>query len=310
MAENRYLSVNPPRRIAAYARLLKINVPELSLYPLISFGLTAVHIQEARYWLINSGFLLFVFCCSALSISLDDLNGYIDGVDRLDTLNTKRNITKPLLTGELEQSDVRRAAACAVLLGCLLLVLVSTQTRYPAISVLLMVALMLYSAQYSAGLKLSYRGLGEVVLMLGIPASICLPVWLLAGSVPPGAIMVAAMMGLPYAAQIVISNLIDHDGDKDAGRLTLTIVMGPKRAAALLPAFLLATFWMIWLAGFYWHILPRLAICWIALLPLHVRYIALIRNSRYADARLLSFKGIRFKLLLVTVSTLLAGIAL
>ncbi|MFE5947566.1 UbiA family prenyltransferase [Streptomyces sp. NPDC056480] len=296
--------------MGAYARLLKINVPELSLYPLISFGLTAAHIQEARYWLINAGFLLFIFCCSAVSISLDDLNGYIDGVDRLDTLTAKRNINKPLLTGELKQSDVRRAAACAVLLGFLLLVLVSAQTRTPALSALLMIALMLYSAQYSAGLKLSYRGLGEVVLILGIPASICLPIWLLTGSVQPAAATAAAMMGLPYAAQIVISNLMDHDGDKEAGRLTLTIVMGPKRAAAVLPVLLLALFWVIWVAGIHTHILPSVAIFWIALLPFHVKYILLIRDSEYANARLLSFMAIRFKLLLVMATTLLARIAL
>src|SRR5579872_3214528 len=98
------------QRIHAYARLLKLNVPELGIYPVIGFGILAADIRDRHVFGRCLAFLLYSLCCSTLSIVLDDIEGYRDGVDQRNKLEEKRNITKPLLSGELSLRDAWMAA--------------------------------------------------------------------------------------------------------------------------------------------------------------------------------------------------------
>ncbi|SEM13462.1 1,4-dihydroxy-2-naphthoate octaprenyltransferase [Stigmatella aurantiaca] len=283
-------------RLRAYSRLLKLNLPELGLFPLIGFGILAADIQGARPWQLCLAFLLFSLCCSTLSIVLDDIEGYRDGVDQTHALAAKRNITKPLLTGELTLPEAWKAAAAIVLFAAVTGTGLVWLTPAPAVATLgLLVVTMAGVIQYSWGTKLSYRGLGELVVIYGATMTVLLPVWLLRGHLDTATIWVALMAGIPYAAQIAISNAVDYDGDKASGRRTLTVMVGPQRAPWIALT-LLGLFWGLFVAGLATRTLPLAVITWLVLLPNHVRVLRWAFAGRYADSRLLSFKTIRLQL--------------
>jgi 1,4-dihydroxy-2-naphthoate octaprenyltransferase len=290
----------------AYARLLKLAVPELSLFPLIAFGITARLFETRRYWAVHLFFLAFSFCSATLTITLDDIMGFIDGVDQPTHLGAKRNIAKPLLSGELTVRQAVRAAlvlvGSAALVGAALIRL----SPHPFSTALLLMLLIAVVSQYSFGLKLSYHGLGELVIIAGAAMATSLPCWILTGKLDPRAAWTAAMVGLPYAAQVVISNAIDHDTDKAANRRTLTVMLGLPRAPWLSAA-LLALFWVFFAVGLATHNLPPAALLWLVLLPNHARFLVRANARKYAAARLLSFRTIRLQLALLPLSFALAA---
>jgi 1,4-dihydroxy-2-naphthoate polyprenyltransferase len=283
-------------RLLAYSRLLKLNVPELGLFPLIGFGLLAADIQGARPWQLCLAFLLFSLCCSTLSIVLDDIEGFRDGVDQTHALAEKRNISKPLLTGELTLPEAWKVAGAIVLLAALIGTGLVWLTPAPAVATLgLLVVTMAGVIQYSWGTKLSYRGLGELVIIYGATMTVLLPVWLLRGHLDSATLWVALMSGIPYAAQIAISNAVDYEGDKRSGRRTLTVMVGPELAPWISLA-LLVLFWGLFAAGLATRTLPLAVVAWLVLLPNHVRFLRGAFAGQYAEARLLSFKTIRLQL--------------
>ncbi len=292
----------------SYFRLLKLNVPELSLYSLIAFGLAAAHVRESRYWLVLSLFLLFGACCSLLTIVLDDIVGFLDGLDQRTNLDRKQNISKPLVSGELTVAQATKAAL--VLLGAALVLLGAlVAAAHERLSTALLLLVLLGGVtQYSFGLKLSYRGMGELIIAFGTAMTTALPVWLLCGELSATVAWIALMSGLPYCAQIVVSNLLDREADAAAGRRTLTVIVGPRRAPWL-SAGLLALFWACFVVGLGLGVLPPITLCWVLLLPRHLRFLALLSQGQVAAARLCSFRTIRLQLLLFTLVPILFELA-
>jgi 1,4-dihydroxy-2-naphthoate polyprenyltransferase len=283
-------------RLRAYARLLKLNVPELGLYPLLGFGIVAADLRGLRGWVLCLVVQLYSLCCSTLSIVLDDIEGFRDGVDQTNRLAEKRNIAKPLLTGELSLLDAWKAAGVIVLLAAFFAVMLAWLTPAPLVPTLVLLAVTLVGViQYSWGTKLSYRGLGELVIIYGAAMTVAMPVWLLRGRLDAITLWIAAMSGIPYAAQIVISNAVDYIGDKRSGRHTLTVMVG-LALAPWISVLLLSLFWLLFVAGLAMRLLPLAALTWVILLPNHVRFLRWAFAGRYADARLLSFQTIRLQL--------------
>jgi 1,4-dihydroxy-2-naphthoate octaprenyltransferase len=287
-----------------YFRLLKLNVPELSLYPLIAFGLASDHADGSRYWLILPMCLLFSMCCSLLTIVLDDIVGFLDGLDQKTCLEKKQNIYKPLVTGELTVGQATKAALVLLGMALVLLGALVGTTQQPVPAALLLLALLGGVTQYSFGLKLSYRGMGELVIALGTAMTTALPVWLVSGELTTTVAWVAGMSGLPYCAQIVVSNLLDREADAAVGRCTLTVLVGPRRAPWISVG-LLALFWASYVVGLGASVLPSAALAWLLLLPMHLRFLWLLFHGRPAAARLLSFRTIRVQLVLFTLAPLL-----
>ncbi|WP_434379761.1 prenyltransferase [Melittangium boletus] len=283
-------------RLRAYSRLLKLNLPELGLYPLMGFGLLAADIHGARPLQLCLAFLLFSLCCSTLSIVLDDIEGFRDGVDQMQVLTAKRNISKPLLTGELTLPEAWMAAGALVLLAALVATGLVWLTPAPtAITLGMLMVTMAGVIQYSWGTKLSYRGLGEPVVIFGAAMTVLLPVWLLRGHLDSATLWVALMSGIPYAAQIAISNAVDYEGDKRSGRRTLTVMVGPEQAPWIALVFI-SLFWALFVAGLATRTLPLAVIAWVVLLPNHARILHGAFAGRYAESRLLSFKTIRLQI--------------
>jgi 1,4-dihydroxy-2-naphthoate octaprenyltransferase len=291
-------------RAMAYFRLLKLNVPELSLYPVIAFGLASAHADGLRYWLVLPMFLMFSMCCSLLTIVLDDIMGFLDGVDQRTNLERKQNIYKPLVTGELTLTEAERAARVILGVALVLLGALAGMAHEQVMAAVLLLTLLCGVTQYSFGLKLSYRGMGELVIAAGTAMTTALPVWLESGELPAHVRWIALMSGLPYCAQIVISNLVDHEADAAMGRRTLTVMMGPRRAPWLSVG-LLALFWTLYGLGLGLGVLPLVTLLWLPLLPRHLRFLWMVLEGQTAAARLLSFRTIRLQLVLFTAAPLL-----
>ncbi|WP_394835627.1 prenyltransferase [Pendulispora rubella] len=285
---------------------MKLNVPELSLYPLTTFGLASAHIAQPRYWVVMLSFLLFSLCCGTLTIVLDDVMGFIDGVDQLAVLGEKRNIAKPLLTGELTLSEAKGAAVAICVVALSLIVFWVWIARLSPGTIAALLCAMAVVTQYSFGLKLSYHGLGEVVIIIGAAMATALPYLILTGELTPVVLWTAAMNGIPYAAQIVISNVIDAKSDAASGRRTLTVLVGERRAP-FISVVLLSVFWLLFVVGMARGILPRVALLYLVLLPNHVRFLARAFAGESASARLLSFRTIRLQLGVIAVTHLLAN---
>ena len=80
-------------------------------------------------------FLAFNFLGGALIVVLDDMTGYRDGSDRQDiVVSQKRNISKPLLTGDLTLGEARGLAIAIVIIEAVLLVFLVRISAWQGIS--------------------------------------------------------------------------------------------------------------------------------------------------------------------------------
>jgi 1,4-dihydroxy-2-naphthoate octaprenyltransferase len=293
-------------KLLAYGRLLKPRSQAASLCTLVAMSLACARYQEPRFWAVMLAFLAFNFLGGALICVLDDMTGYLDGSDRLDIVSTqKRNISKPLLTGDLTLAEARGLAIVIVVLSAVLLVALVILAVRPLLALIYLGLLVGLVPQYSAGLKLSYWGLGELLIAAAAAACVALPYWILEDSITPRVWFNAALVGIPYAAHLVIANVIDYNNDKGAGRLTIPVLFGLRSAPYISGGFLVL-FWVLFAIGMLNGALPKTALLWLPLFFSHVRFMMLALRGDPARARLLSFVNFHLVFLLFSLANVLA----
>jgi 1,4-dihydroxy-2-naphthoate octaprenyltransferase len=292
--------------LLAFARLIKPRSQAASLCTLVAMSLAWGQHEDPRYWAVMLSFLLFNFLGGALTVVLDDMVGFEDGADQQDVvLNQKRNISKPLLTGDLSVADAKRAAMFLAVLEVILLACLVLLARRTGLAFLYLATLIILVPQYSFGLKLSYWGLGEVLIASSAFACVALPVWLYTDAVTPRVMLTGALVGIPYAAHLVVANVIDYENDKSAGRRTIPVMVGLGRSYLVSGAFLLL-FWALYAYGMLTHELPRAALLWLPMLLSHVRFMRLATGGDPARARLLSFTNFHLVFVLFSAANVLA----
>ena len=300
----------PTRRakLLAYGRLIKPRSQAASLCTLVAMSLACERYQDPRYWAVMLAFLLFNFFGGSLTVVLDDIMGYRDGSDRQEVvLALKRNISKPLLTGDLTLADARRAALALVVLEVILLAVLALLADRPWLALFFLGALVGLVPQYSFGLKLSYCGLGEALIASAAAACVVLPYWLLEDTVTGRVLLSGVLVGIPYAAHLVIANVIDYANDRAAGRRTVPVFIGVPRSPYVSAA-LLALFWVLYTLGMVSGTLPWTALLWLPLFASHVRFVVLALRGDPARARLLSFVNFHLVFLLFSAAYVLAAV--
>ncbi|MGQ0838219.1 UbiA family prenyltransferase [Actinokineospora sp.] len=213
-------------KLGAYARLAKLDVWDYYLalplaWSLVGFGPPAL----GPLALFGLGTVAVV----AAAVSFDDVTGYRDGSDAANygpDAPARRLARKPLLTGELTQTQAVRFGWVSAILGALLWTLAILVAPFAPVWTVVLAAVCLVTAvQYSWGLKISYRGWQEVFLAgFGTGLVLC-ATGLITGGATGFALVQAVLFGLGPLLFGVYSNTRDIDGDARVNRPTVAVLL-------------------------------------------------------------------------------------
>lgn len=220
---------------SAYARLVKYKfVLDFLLCLIVAW--TAIEVSSRL-----SGDLLLTLLFFALGeigvlsavMALDDVTGVEDGSDDANYLGTEQTALrpvqrKPLLTGELTVRQARWFGYLSLAWGAAWWGIAIAYTPHATTWVVVVTVLLLVlSVQYSWGLKLSYYGLGEVVLLYSASAFVLAPYGLATGELPTLILVEALLFGFGQLLIAGYSNTNDISGDAAVGRRTMAVLTTP-----------------------------------------------------------------------------------
>ncbi|WP_381797338.1 UbiA family prenyltransferase [Streptomyces niveus] len=218
-------------RFVAYARLAKFEfVLDYYLSMLVLWTALAGSARfAADTWTTLLLFLLGEIGVISAVMALDDVNGIKDGSDRANYLGTggtplRPLERKPLLTGALTVPQATRFGYLSLLWGTVFWTASAFAAPERPLWALVVTGLVLFAGfQYSWGLKLSYRGLGEVLIM-GCPLVIVVaPYGFVTGHLPAIVLVQAVLFGLWQILVSCYSNTKDISGDAAVGRSTVAV---------------------------------------------------------------------------------------
>ncbi|WP_237285697.1 UbiA family prenyltransferase [Streptomyces niveus] len=218
-------------RFVAYARLAKFEfVLDYYLSMLVLWTALAGSVRFAGdTWTTLLLFLLGEIGVISAVMALDDVNGIKDGSDRANYLGTggtplRPLERKPLLTGALTVPQATRFGYLSLLWGTVFWTASAFAAPERPLWALVVTGLVLFAGfQYSWGLKLSYRGLGEVLIM-GCPLVIVVaPYGFVTGHLPAIVLVQAVLFGLWQILVSCYSNTKDISGDAAVGRSTVAV---------------------------------------------------------------------------------------
>jgi 1,4-dihydroxy-2-naphthoate polyprenyltransferase len=241
------------RTLSAYARLANLKVyfqwiPALVAGSLASHspGLSGAGLAALALFAVG---VIAVACAAG---ALDDVQGAADGIDQAayaveDAMRSRTG--KPLVQGEIHERDARRFAIAMAAVGLGLgaaAVLAAPHSPWWLVACWLLAG---YAAtQYSYGVKVSYRGLGELLLALEAVAVFSIPVVFITGGMSTRACCEAYLLGTLFAQVTLFSSSQDADVDRAAGRMTPAARLSPRGNRRLIAA-VFATGWTVTAVG-------------------------------------------------------------
>ncbi len=185
--------------------------------------------------------VLFALALAATVLAHAATNVYNDvgdDVNGTDAANTGRIYpytggSRFIQAGLLSREEMMRLAlglaGAALAIGIVLALL-----RGPGIVALGLVGLALGYLYSLPGIQLSARGVGEAAVAIGLGALPVLgAVWLQAGTIDSGAVLVSIPVSMWVAAILLINEVPDIDADRMAGKLTLVVRFGAPGARAI-----------------------------------------------------------------------------
>jgi 1,4-dihydroxy-2-naphthoate octaprenyltransferase len=239
---------------SAYARLSNLKVYFQYVAALVAWSLVPEPFGlPAQSLLALVLFVLGVVSTACSAGTLDDVQGYRDGLDAYtyandDALRGKPG--KPLLTGEISERSAHRFAmvlgALGLALGCAAILVAP---HHPLWLIGLWVVAWYAATQYSYGIKLSYHGAGELLLAVEAVAVLMIPLVFLTGRVTDTACFEAYLLGTLFAQVTIFSSSQDADIDRRFDRMTIAARLSP-RANRRFIASVFVTGWTVVAAGF------------------------------------------------------------
>jgi len=163
-------------------------------------------------------------------MTLDDVTGSKDGSDSANYQDASKTQSrplkrKPLLTGELTVRQAQRFGYFSLAFGALWWTIAIVHTPHKSLwAILITVLLLTLSVQYSWGLKLSYRGLGELLLLFSASAFVLAPYGLTTGTLPALVLTEGLLFGFGQLLIAGYSNTNDISGDAAVGRRTIAVL--------------------------------------------------------------------------------------
>jgi 1,4-dihydroxy-2-naphthoate polyprenyltransferase len=238
MAAGTDVSAKPAllKKIGLFARLVKFQFV-IDFFLALAIVWTALD-SESRF----DGHVLLTFLLFALGkagvlsavMTLDDVMGIKDGSDSANYLsedNTELRPLKrkPLLTGELPVRHALLFGYFAWGWGALWWAIAVAQAPHtPTWAIVVAAVLLVFSVQYSWGLKLSYVALGEVLLLYSASAFVLAPYGIIAGDLPPVVLVEALLFGFGQLLIAGYSNTNDASGDGAVGRRTVAVLTSDR----------------------------------------------------------------------------------
>lgn len=246
--------------LSVYARLGNMKVYIQYLPPLIAWSLVADPFGASPAEVV--ALALFMLGCLAGSASggtLDDVQGFRDGIDQQTygatnvaggmQAKSDRSI-KPLVTGEVTEAEAHRfgiaIAATGVALGTAA-ILVAPDAPWWLLAVWPL--WVLGCSQYGYGLKVSYHGAAELLLGVVIAATVWITVVLLEGGLSWTGALQAYLIGTLLSQVTLFSMAYDREVDAAAGRRSLAVRLSPGAYGLLVVAWI-ATGWVVATIGF------------------------------------------------------------
>jgi 1,4-dihydroxy-2-naphthoate octaprenyltransferase len=178
-----------------------------------------------------------------------------------------------LKDGSVSLRDTRRVAGLFIVFA-LALGVVIWAVRGWEVLLFAGVALLLGLAYAGPPLRLSYRGLGELVvgLIFG-PLLVSAAFFVTAGHLAPGIWWAATAIGLLVANILNTHAIMDFEPDQAAGRMTFALLLGSKRAAFWANMVMVGLSYVCVVAGVLLRALPLAALCAFVTLPLFVTFV-------------------------------------
>ncbi|APR81289.1 1,4-dihydroxy-2-naphthoate polyprenyltransferase [Minicystis rosea] len=217
-----------PGKLAAFVRLGR---PKFLVYSLLLYGLgAAVLVHEGRALDLGRFFqgLAFVWCAHLMT---HYCNEYFDlAADAENTSPTRwTGGSRVLVEGHLPPV-VSLGTAFVLLFGALALTLAMPVAAARWLAFLVLSLAWFYTAP---PLQLNYRGFGEITVATVLSLSVPLLAYALQeGRLTASPVLLGAILPIfvVQVARMVVMNLSDCEGDARAGKRTLAVVLGPRRA--------------------------------------------------------------------------------
>lgn len=279
------------RKLSIYARLGNFKVYFQWIPVLVGWSLSAHPFGLDSTQIV--ALLAFVLATIAMGCSagtLDDVQGLRDGIDQLtyaadDTLRPTSG--KPLVLGEISENSAYRFALTMGVVGPLLGILAVMLTPHHPLWLLVAVLFTAYaSTQYSYGVRLSYHGMGELLLGLLAAGVFLIPLFFLDGHITATGWLEAYLLGSLQAQVTIFSSSNDAAEDRAAGRMTMAARLTPAANRRFITTVLVAS-WVLTTVGLALGALNSWLI--LAFLPMWACQAVQVRRGlmqqRWLDAR-------------------------
>lgn len=169
-----------------------------------------------------------------LSNLANDYGDFASGADNEKRIGPRRVVQSGLISPEKMKSGIRLTALAALVSGIGLIFIgeSSGDALVILLFLLLGVGAVLAAIKYTVGENpYGYRGLGDVFVFLFFGwIGVLGTQFLHSGSFFALHLLPATSIGLLCAGVLNLNNLRDYESDKEAGKNTLVVFLGPKRA--------------------------------------------------------------------------------
>jgi 1,4-dihydroxy-2-naphthoate octaprenyltransferase len=219
-------------------------------------------------WFLVLG--LAMFCMEVAKNAWGDVYDYDSGTDlavkpedRTDFSGGKRVLVDAILTRKQTWAVAGMFGGAGLALGALMVFL-----REPSLFWLGTIALLLGWSYHGPPLRLAYRGLGELDVVLCYGPLIAMATYALLTHRYHVDVLWAAMpLGLFTAAFLWVNEFPDHDADRGAGKNNLVVQLGKHRASRVLPLIYLAALALLVLAVYLGRLHPLALLGWAGAVP-------------------------------------------
>jgi 1,4-dihydroxy-2-naphthoate octaprenyltransferase len=210
----------------------------------LSFNISAVPVAVGTAWGVHGGgsfqpslFLLALACALCLHAGANVVNDVGDEINGADRLN--RDHISPYTGGSRFIQEGRLSIRSMALLGAALMAAggvlggVLMTVKGPVALAFALICFALALAYSLPPLALATRGLGEGTVALGFGLPVPFAAWLQSGRVDLDTLLAAGVVGCWTAAILICNEMPDIRPDAAAGKRTLVVRLGIKRAPSL-----------------------------------------------------------------------------